>query len=732
VRPFRDRGHCPQPEWRERLLTGVFHGLVPFGLVAALLGSWNRVQEGQPAYIAVYVVAYATVVFAAFNRRLGYAARVFLLLALAYILAAVSLTGNGLASGGPIFLIVSVVLSSLLFGLRGGAAAVALGLAIYAGCWVSFAGGWLSWPPADAISRPERWFAQMLVFASMAAAAVISLSYLIRSLEGSLQKSATLVDALEERVAEQQRAEEALSKSEKRLLQAQRAGRIGSWEWNAQRGQLWWSDEMYRINGLDPETFTPSLGNLMRLIDAEDRDDVLRQLEASRSQDAFEVGCRIRRPDGSVRHIKAASRIERDDSGATLRVTGTAQDLTKARQLELQLLQSQKLEAVGQLAGGVAHDFNNLLTIITGYGEELLQELEGTAHDRVKHIHEAAERAASLTRQLLAFSRQQLLRPEVLELNRVVRDLNPMLRRLIDANIQVRLDLESGLERVDADAGQIGQILINLAVNARDAMPDGGELSIATCGRDFPSEYSETSAEAQPGPHVCLSVSDTGCGMDAETQKHIFEPFFTTKPAGQGTGLGLATVYGIVKQSGGEIRVRSVQGSGTSVEVYLPCTDKDEAGRPAPPPSLESGRSSTPATVLLAEDEPQLRALVRRWLTEDGHHVLQAGDGEEALRKASSHPGPIDLMLTDVVMPKMGGVELKRRLLERRPGIPVVFMSGYPDPDRAVQFSLPNNATILHKPFRLAEVRHIVREILDPARRLRSTARELQASRARG
>jgi PAS domain S-box-containing protein len=384
------------------------------------------------------------------------------------------------------------------------------------------------------------------------------------------------------------------------------------------------------------------------------------------------------------------------------------------RQSEEQLRQSQKLEAVGQLAGGVAHDFNNLLTVITGYSDLTLRRLnpDEPLHRHVIEIKKASERAASLTRQLLAFSRKQVLQPKVLELNAAVADMNKMLRRLIGEDIDLMTVLDPALGQVKADPGQIEQVLMNLVVNARDAMPGGGKLTIETANVCLDAKHVGGDVVMQSGQYVMLAVSDTGCGMDAEIQEHIFEPFFTTKEQGHGTGLGLSTVYGIVKQSGGNIWVYSEVGRGTTFKVYLPRVNEQvEETKPG------TAHREAPAgweTILLVEDEQMVRNLAARALREQGYSVVEASNGEEALRIAGDHAGKeIHLLLTDMIMPRMNGQELAERLTRSHPHMRVLFMSGYTNRGIVQHGMLKEGALFLPKPFTLEGLTHRVREVLD-------------------
>jgi PAS domain S-box-containing protein len=389
-------------------------------------------------------------------------------------------------------------------------------------------------------------------------------------------------------------------------------------------------------------------------------------------------------------------------------------DITDQRELEERFRQSQKMEAVGRLAGGVAHDFNNLLTVIFGYSDILLQGLEpGPLHEAMQEVRRAGERAVGLTRQLLAFSRKQTLVAEVLDLGDVVSGLSTMVERLIGEDVKVSVVVSPGLGRVKADRGQLEQVVMNLAVNARDAMPKGGSLIFELQNVELDDAYTATHAEVKPGPYVLLAISDTGTGMDAETQKRIFEPFFTTKEAGKGTGLGLSTVYGIVHQSGGAIDVYSEPGRGTTFKVYLPRFADDAAvRRPVSGlhPALAAGSGSE--TVLVVEDEAAIRQLTNLVLQKAGYTVLLAESPVTAERIAGSHPGPIHLMLTDVVMPGMRGPELAQRLIRLRPDLRVLYMSGYIDNAIAHHGFLDAGTEFLQKPFSPSRLMQKIREVL--------------------
>ncbi|MGH9317627.1 MAG: response regulator [Thermoanaerobaculia bacterium] len=423
---------------------------------------------------------------------------------------------------------------------------------------------------------------------------------------------------------------------------------------------------------------------------------------------------RWRHKDGSYRSVESNAVAVFDGEGAFRGFRGATRDITERVQLEAQFRQSQKMEAVGQLAGGVAHDFNNLLTTILGYGDLLMKQLshDPSLREGIEEIKKAGERAAVLTRQLLAFSRKQVLTPLVLDLNEVVAELEKMLRRLIGEDIDLATVLDPSIGHIKADPGQLEQVIMNLAVNSRDAMPRGGKLTIETRNVQLDKAYARERRYVAEGHYVLLAVSDTGSGMDSETRAHIFEPFFTTKGQGKGTGLGLSTVYGIVKQSGGSVEAYSEVGQGTTFKIYLPAVE-EAVQRPSPEPAAKPLPGSE--TILLVEDDESVRALARRVLVSYGYTVLEALNGEDAMDVVSRHRGVIHLMVTDAVMPGMSGPQLARQLSSLRPDMRVLFISGYTD-DAIVRHGLlkPTEA-FLPKPFSPDALVRKVREVLQAA-----------------
>jgi PAS domain S-box-containing protein len=423
-----------------------------------------------------------------------------------------------------------------------------------------------------------------------------------------------------------------------------------------------------------------------------------------------------KRKDGSPITVRCSGWPIRDEAGRIAFLELFAEDVTERRTLERQLRMAQKMEAVGRLSGGIAHDFNNLLGVIIGYIQVMKRSLkpEDSLHEYAEEIEKASQRAVSLTRQLLAFSRQQILEPIILNLNALVRDMEKMIPRLIGEDIALTLALDPGLEQVKADPGQVEQVIMNLAVNARDAMPDGGKLTIETANADLDTAYTHQHPGSRVGRYVMLRVTDTGTGIDPEIQAQIFEPFFTTKERDKGTGLGLATVYGIVKQSGGYIAVDSEKGKGASFSVYLPRVEHAVAVPVVNDSPAVCARGSE--TILLVEDEGSLRKLAEMFLRDSGYQVLTAADGVQALEMARQHAGRIHLLLTDVVMPGINGRVLAERLIPTQPGMRILYVSGYSDSFIAGHGVLEAGAHLLHKPFTEDSLTRKVRELLDANR----------------
>jgi PAS domain S-box-containing protein len=525
-------------------------------------------------------------------------------------------------------------------------------------------------------------------------------------------------------ITERKRAEERIRESESELRRSQAIAHVGHWIWDCAPNRLRCSEEMKRIFGVDVNAppVTPEAW-LRPAAHPEDAERVLRTAAVLRDGGRVEpLEFRIVRPDGVVRHVLAVQGDRHEDEdGRLTRVTGVVQDITELRQseeqrqaLEGQLQQAMKMEAVGRLAGGIAHDFNNLLTGILGNVELALLDLAPDAPlaATLRTIGQAADSAAVLTRQLLAFSRKQIIEPRVVNLNDLIDNLHKMLVRVIGEDVTLRTVLSKDLHPVLVDPGQFQQVLLNLAVNARDAMPDGGTLVIETAEVELDEAYCAAHPEAQPGPFVMLAVSDTGHGMSDEVKSHLFEPFFTTKSMGRGTGLGLATTFGIVKQAGGSIEVYSEPGVGTSFKVYLPRAE----GAATSVGTARGRKGAMPGgreTVLVVEDEAVVRDLVMGILNRLGYRVLAAANAEEALALARRHREPIDLLMTDVVMPGMNGRELAERLTVVHPETRVLYASGYTENVIVHHGVVDATLNFIGKPYSPQGLAMKIRDVLD-------------------
>jgi PAS domain S-box-containing protein len=526
-------------------------------------------------------------------------------------------------------------------------------------------------------------------------------------------------------VTDRKRAEDALRSSSRRLSLAISATSDAVWERNYQTGETYYSPRWFEMLAVPQRDMT--FADWKSLCHPDDLEPALSRIDAMLTEPGsvgYEVELRMRRGDGTWAWLlERGNAVERDASGRPVLVAGTSTDVTqrkeaevRRRELETRLAQAHRMESMGRLAGGIAHDFNNLLTVINGYSDLLLYtvKLDAAASEMLADIRNAGERASALTRQLLTFSRHQVVDPDVLELNVVVGDTERMLQRLIGEHIQVNRSLSTRPLWVRADAGQLGQVIVNLVVNARDAMPDGGTLTVSTSHVTLDEQSAPgMGPEARPGDYALLSMTDTGTGILPELLELVFEPFFTTKGPGKGTGLGLTTVHGIVRQSRGFLRVRSQPGAGSTFEVYLPIAEE-----PAPSSSVSAEPSpGTPAkrTVLMAEDETAVRDVAEVMLRRVGYEVLSAANAEEALQVAATHTGPIDLLLTDVIMPGMNGRQLAERLLTERPGLRVLYMSGYTDDAHVQHVVLNTDASYLQKPFDAETLSRKVRQAFEVA-----------------
>jgi PAS domain S-box-containing protein len=546
---------------------------------------------------------------------------------------------------------------------------------------------------------PTRNLAQRLMEAEATIAALLSGQ--IDAVVDAASKTPILLSKAQDALRqERDRAQRYLDTAEVILLAVDLAGRITLINRKGCDVLGWTADELFGRNWFDTCLAPAS------------RQSVEQAFDKLLGGDVSVIENNVLTRSGQERLIEWRNTVVRDDAGQIVGTFSSGADITERRALEDQFRQAQKMEAIGRLAGGVAHDFNNLLTVILGYSELVLADLPLDDPHRadIGEIQKAGAHAAGLTRQLLAFSRKQIIEPTLLDLNIVVADIQEMLERLIGEDVTVAVKLASAPVPVKADRGQIEQIVLNLAVNARDAMPKGGTLTIEAANVDIDRDNAKTHVSVEPGSYVVLSVTDTGTGMTPQVQARLFEPFFTTKERGKGTGLGLATVHGIVTRSGGSVGVYSEVGRGTSLKVYFPRADVEEVSVAAPPPVARP--VSRIQTVLVVEDERGLRALAKRLLEREGYTVLAAENAEEAVQLFDANAS-IDLVLTDVIMPGGSGPELTRRLLDHRAGVKVIYMSGYTD-DAIVQHGiLKPGIAFLNKPFTSETLGRKIREVLD-------------------
>ena len=517
-------------------------------------------------------------------------------------------------------------------------------------------------------------------------------------------------------ITERKQAEEGLRESESRLAHAAKMAKIGYWVWDEIEDKaIYCSDELAGINGIatgrELAAILTSLDKDLETIHPDDRNRIAKVVrESVAEQRGYDTEFRMIRPDGEIRHLREILEPVLDDDGNLVRSNGIIQDITDRKQAEDQLRQAQKMEAVGQLTAGVAHDFNNMLAVIWGNAELLEDEL-GEDNPLLAAVCRATKRGAELTQRLLAFSRKQMLQPKTINANSLITETTGLLRRTLEAHIDIKNVTAAGLWNCEVDPAQLENALVNLSINARDAMPDGGKLTIETSNVRLDDSYAAAQADVTPGQYVMLAVTDTGSGMAPEVRARVFEPFFTTKGAGEGTGLGLSMVYGFVKQSGGHVTIYSEQGEGTTIKLYLPRSTKPETAERKP--VIDEAPVARGETVLVVEDDPDLRTLAVALLSNLGYQVMAAGTAAAALEQLGS-TARVNLLLTDVVLPGgMNGRELAAEVGRRDPDMPVLYMSGYTEDAIMHHGRLDAGAELLQKPFRRVDLARAARKVLD-------------------
>jgi len=679
---------------RSRLVDGAMIVLAILALPVAALSLARILETGWNNIFYLHIAVVGLVVSIAINRRrLAYRLRASVLLGVFLVLGVVGLAMYGLPGGGMMLLFTFCMLTTVFFGRRAGLAAYAISLGVIVAVAAAIFTGVISFSINMGVyaNSVTAWMSILGSFAVFVLIIVVGLGGLHDYLASSLL-------ALEKSEARHRRIMDNLVRSF--IYQHDTNGRF-----------TYLSRSITNVLGYDPDEFLKDINTY--LTDHPVNDEVRQHTELSIQgvqQPPYEV--QIRHKNSEIYWLEVSETPMRDDSGQVVGVEGIAHDITARKRLEGQLRQSQKMEAVGQLAGGVAHDFNNLLQVILGFGELALAESEpgGAVHDGVDQMLSAGKRAAALVRQLLAFSRQQVLRLEELDIREIVTDLAKMIRRVIGEDIVLDIRCRTGLPAIRADRGQIEQILLNLCINARDAMADGGSLILETDGVDLDDEYCRPFPWASPGRYAMLSVTDTGCGMGPEVLQRIFEPFFTTKGLDKGTGLGLSTVYGIVQQHNGITSVSSAVGVGTTFQIYFPVLSESSAPGEELPAEAPPGGTET---ILVAEDDESVRAVAETFLSAEGYTVITAEDGQEAIRLFDENVDRIDFVLLDVVMPKLGGRAVFDHIRATSPQTPVLFASGYNSSGIHVDSVLADDMELIQKPYRRHDLLLAVRRMLD-------------------
>ncbi|MDP1825490.1 MAG: ATP-binding protein [Archangium sp.] len=699
--------------WRGDLLRIVLRFTAVVGALVYVPSVWLALESNLPGVVVLDTVAIVGVILLAVLERIPLPWRAGATVALFYALGAGLMVSIGAIS--QIYLFGFSLLTVLLLSLRWGLGTVALNAVTMLGI------GWTGHAAPDMVV--PLWVMDFTGWALVTANFVFVNLSLVLALGAVINALETSNATLKVEVLQRRRSEQSLLEGRALLRIAGRTARLGGWRLNAKTRALTWSEEVLELYELPEGASPPALQQGLDFYAPGSRELVSEAVRNCLEHGTpFDLEAELVTARGRKLWVRAIGNAERGADQAVTHVHGSLQDITPRKaaeaqqeKLEEQLLQLQKMEAVGNLAGGVAHDFNNILSVILNYASMALEELkpDDPLREDLEEIRKAGVRATDLTRQLLAFSRKQILQPVVLELNEVVGGVQKMLGRLVTEDIKLSVLFSAEAGRVNADRGQLEQVIMNLVLNARDAMPAGGQLTLEIANVTLDEAYAAVHVEVRPGPYVMLAVTDTGIGMDRATRERIFEPFFTTKDKSKGTGLGLSTVYGIVQQSGGHVWVYSEPGRGTIFKVYLPRTDR--ALSPPSPALTDSSAVQGNETVLLVEDEAQVREVMCLLLRKHGYNVLEAQNGGEAFLMCEQFTATIHLLLTDVVMPHMSGRQLAERLKPSRPLMRVLYVSGYTENTIVHHGVLDAGIEFLSKPVMPDTLLRKVRQVLDAA-----------------
>ncbi|MEP6765198.1 MAG: ATP-binding protein [Gemmatimonadaceae bacterium] len=705
--------------WRADLLGMVLRVTTVFGAVAYVPSAYSAIKFGMTGVFVMDTVALLVMIALSLFNRIPHRVRAICTCLVFYVLGAGLLIGVGSIS--QIYLFGFSLLTTLLLSIRWGLRTVALNAV------TMLAVGYIG------IAAPEMvvphwatnflgWCVVTVNFVFLNTSLVLTLGAVIAALEHALGRSHSAREALEHERKELVKLNSSLEQNRALFRIAGITARLGGWRVELGSNHVMWSDEVCELHEV-PAGYSPTLVEVFNFYLPEWRDVVKAAFEGcGRDGTPFDVEAQLVTAKGTRLWMRVIGNALRNDVGSITHVHGSAQDVTPGKvaqalhaKLEEQFRQAQKMETIGSLAGGIAHDFNNLMSVVLGYSELLVADLKPGDPLRadIEEIRNAGLRAADLTRQLLAFSRQQVLKPSIVDLAEVVGGMENMLRRLIGDSVELVTVCAPSVGRICIDRGQIEQVIMNLAVNGRDAMPSGGVITIETAEVLLDEDYASEHVGVSPGPHVMLAVSDSGSGIDEETQSRMFEPFFTTKELGKGTGLGLATVFGIVQQSGGTIWVYSELGEGTSFKLYFPIVANALVAAAAANVDSHNTKSLQGLeTILLVEDDASVLQLARTILRRRGYNVLEAQNGGEALLLCEQYFAPIHLLLTDVVMPRMSGRQLAERLQLLRPTMKALFMSGYVDDIMVRHHLVDATVAYVQKPFSPDSLAQKVREVL--------------------